>query len=220
MGGRYVAIALLAACASAHASFHTFQVNEIYSSPDGLVQFVELRESVGSPFENFLGGHRLRSVQGGIVRDYFFPNDLPAGSTANRYVLIATPGFAGVAGVTPDYVVPAPFLFPGGGTLNYADVDIVTYVALPADGRSSLDRNDNVAPATPTNFAGQVGNLAPPPPPPAPATEVPALDGWTHAALVLMLLGLGGTLARLRTATSRRGGRRLRDAHVAPRVRR
>jgi hypothetical protein len=43
-------------------------------------------------------------------------------STVGKHVLIATPGFASLGLVTLDYVVPAPFLFPGGGTLNYAGI--------------------------------------------------------------------------------------------------
>lgn len=178
------------AAAPARASFHTFQIAELYSSPDGSVQFVELHEAFGADFEQFLSGHSLTSTQGATTRTYTFPNDLPSSSTANKRVLIATPGFAALAGVTPDYTVPAPFLVPGGGTLDYAGVDQVTYPALPTDGRSSVDRNGIVAPATPTNFAGQMGSLQPPTPP-APPAGIPVLQPLGAAALIVVLAALG-----------------------------
>ena len=199
---RWVALlgaALLAP--QAGASFHTFQIDELYSSPDGSVQFVELHESQGFGGQNFLSGHALTSSQGGTTRVYTFPNDLHNGNTANHFVLIATPGFAALSGVTPDYTVPAPFLFPGGGTLDYAGVDQVTYPTLPADGRSSIDRTGVPAVATPTNFAGQVGTLVPAPPA-APAPGVPALSAWVVA---LLAAGLALTASRRCAGETRSG---------------
>jgi len=193
--------ALLLVSGSASASFHTFQIDELYSSPDGSVQFVELHESFNAPGEQFLAGHTLVSTQGGQTRTFTFPANLPSSATQNRFVLIATPAFAAAAGVTPDYVVPAPFLFPGGGTVDYAGVDQVTYPALPGDGRSSLDRSGVAAAATPTNFAGQVGSLLPPPPPPPPpvAAGVPALQPLAAAALIGLVAALGTWWVRRRT---------------------
>lgn len=195
----------LAACVAvafltfgAEASFHTFQINEVYSSPDGSIQFVELREAFGLSGQQFLSGHTLTSTQGSITRVFTFPNNLPTSSTQNRFVLIATPGFAAAAGVTPDYTVPAPFLFPGGGTVDYAGVDQVTYPALPADGRSSVGRSGVAAPATPTNFAGQTGTLAPPPPPAAIAPGVPAWSPLTGALTILSLAACAGLSLRRR----------------------
>jgi len=173
---------------SANAAFHLFRINELYSSPDGTIQFIEIRESTGSDFESFWQGQRLRSTQGTTVRDFIFPSNLPSTQTASRSVLIATPAFAAAAGVTPDFVVPAPFLFPGGGTINYASVDIVTYGPLPTDGVTSIDRNDVRALNSPTNFAGQTGSLAPAPPPPVVAVaSVPALDPLGVALLVVLV---------------------------------
>ena len=194
--------------APAWASFHTFQIAELYSSPDGAIQFVELHEAFGADFQQFLSGHTLTSTQGATTRAYTFPNDLPSSSTANKRVLIATPGFAAAAGVTPDYTLPAPFLFSGGGTLNYAGVDQLTYAPLPADGRSSVDRNGLVAVATPTNFAGQVGSLAPPPPP-QPAAGVPATTPLAAAFLIVLLATLGAAALR-RVPLTRAGDDRRR----------
>jgi len=155
-----VALALAAAigAAAAHASFHTFQISELYSSADGNVQFIELHEYLGFDGEQFLAGHALTSKQGATTRAYTFPANLPNGFTANKRVLIATAGFAALGIVTPDYVVPAPFLFPGGGTIDYASVDIITYPALPTDGVSSLNRSGMVGVNSPT--AGWGGSRA------------------------------------------------------------
>jgi len=189
----------------ADAAFHLFRIQELYSSADGTVQFVELKESSGSDFENFWQGHALTSTQGATIRTFTFPADLPGTQTASRSVLVATPGFAALAGVAPDYTVPAPFLFPGGGTINYAGVDTVTYPALPTDGVTSVDRNGVRASNTPTNFAGQSGALAPPAPPPptgGPASDVPAL-GTTGIALTVAFLALLALFMARRSARSR-----------------
>jgi hypothetical protein len=198
----------------AGASFHTFQIDELYSSPDGSVQFVELHESQGFGGQDQLSGHALTSTQGATTRVYTFASNLPNGNTANRFVLIATPGFAALSGVTPDYTVPAPFLFPGGGTLDYAGVDQVTYPALPADGRNSVDRTGSVAAATPTNFAGQVGILVPAAPA-APVPGVPALSAWVVAMLAIALAVVASASLRRRDAL-RRAGSGLRRRPSSP----
>lgn len=194
-----VAIALGGWAGTAPASFHTFQINELYSSPDGLVQFVELHEAFGFDGEQFLTAHTLTSTQA-TTRTYTFPNDLPNGLTAGKYVLIATPGFAALGIVTPDYIVPAPFLFPGGGTLNYAGVDIVTYPALPADGLTSLNRLGATSMNSPTNFAGQTGSIGPPAPPPPVIAGVPTLGAPGLAILALLLFIVTVLIRRNRAA--------------------
>ena len=195
-------VAVIAAAvfgAGAGASFHTFQIAELYSSPDGNIQFVELHEFLGLNGEQFLTGHTITSKQGATTRAYTFPTNLPDGNTANKRVLIATAGFAALGIVTPDYIVPTPFLFPGGGTIDYASVDVISYPALPADGVSSLDRTGAVGINSPTNYAGQTGSIGPPAPPPAAPTGVPALSDSTLVALsVLLALGALAALGRRR----------------------
>src|SRR4029453_727343 len=112
-----VASAVAIAVGPVWSTFHTFQIHELYSSPAGSVKFVELHEPPGANGQHLLAGHALTSTQGATTRTYIFPTDLPNSSTAGKRVLIATPGFAGLGIVTPDYIIPAPFLFPGGGTL-------------------------------------------------------------------------------------------------------
>jgi hypothetical protein len=182
-----VASAVAIAVGPVWSTFHTFQIDELYSSPDGSVQFVELHEALGANGQHLLAGHALTSTQGATTRTYIFPTDLPNSSTAGKRVLIATPGFAGLGIVTPDYIIPAPFLFPGGGTLNYGGVDIITYPALPADGVSSLSRSGTVGTNSPTNYAGQTGSIAPPAPPTL-TTGIPTLDQAMLAVLSALLV--------------------------------
>jgi hypothetical protein len=158
------ALALAAALVAspAHASFHTFQIQEIFSNADGTVQYVVLHESLGMNGENFLSGHTLTVTQGMNTQTYVFTNDLGVVSdgygnmstpTANTHVLIATAGFAALHIVTPDYIIPNGFILPSG-TMNYAGVDQVTYGSLPTDGVTAIDRNSMLIPNVATNFAG------------------------------------------------------------------
>jgi hypothetical protein len=186
-------IMLIAVAASgifpASASFHTFQVNELYSNASGSVQFIELLEAFGANGQQFLGGHTLNVTQGSTVRTFTFPNDLPSDTTAGKHVLIATSAFAALGIVTPDYIVPAGFLFTNGATVDYAGVDSVTYGALPVDGVSSLNRNGTTGVNSPTNFAGQSGSIsAPPPPPPSEPSAVPTLGNGAIVALCILVL--------------------------------
>jgi len=179
------------------ASFHTWRIAELYSSADGTVQFIELHESFGADSQDHFAGQALTSTQGATSRTYSFPTNLPSSTTANKSLLIATSAFAALGVVTPDYIVPAPFLFPTGGTLNFAGVDSVTYPSLPTDGVHSVDRTGAIGINSPTNFAGATGSIAaPPPPPPVAASVVPVLG---LPALILMatsLLVTGSIIAR------------------------
>jgi hypothetical protein len=195
----FSALALASWPGAAQASFHTFQIDELYSSPDGLVQFIELHEAFGATDQEFLLGRTLTSTQGATTRVYTFPANLPDRLTAGKRVLIATPGFAALGIVTPDYIVPGPFLFPGGGTLNFAGVDSVTYQALPADGVSSLDRSGTIGVNSPTNYLGQTGSIGPTPPPPAAIpTGIPALSSTPLVALAVLLAGVAAAVLRRR----------------------
>jgi hypothetical protein len=165
----------------ARATFHLYQIQEIFSNGDGSVQYVVLHECCGVNGQNFLSNHTLTATQGMSMQNYVFPNDLGVVSdgygnmstpTANTHVLIATAGFAALHLVTPDYIVPNGFI-PLSGTINYAGVDQVSYGQLPTDGVSAVDRNGMVIPNVATNFAGQSGSVTVSAPPPgiAPAVE-------------------------------------------------
>ena len=163
----FFAVAMFAATLSfapvASALFHLFQIEQIFSNADGTVQFIVLREAVGANGENLLADHELKATQGGVTNTYTFPTDLPSTATARRRVLIATEGFAALGIVTPDFVIPNGFLPTGEGTLNYANVDVVSYGALPTDGVTAITRNGTPIPNVATNFAGQFASVAPPP---------------------------------------------------------
>jgi hypothetical protein len=166
---RLLAAALAALVAPlAGASFHTFEIDSLYSNADGTVQYVVLHETAGFGGQQFLQGHQLTAQHGSTVKSFPFPSNLPSGSTGGRYALIASQGFAALGVMTPDYVMPNGFLPTDGGTVNYAGVDQVTYAALPTDGVNALKRNGNMAANEARNFAGQVGS--------APALPVTAVE--------------------------------------------
>jgi hypothetical protein len=142
--------------APAHASFHLYQIVEIYSSADGTVQYIELFEPANSlQGQNFLAGHTVTSTG---AASFSIPTNLPNTNTAGTHVLFATQGFANLGIVTPDYIIPAGFIAVAGGTVNYAGVDSVTFNALPAGGGAINRSGGSVTPA-PTNFSGQTGTL-------------------------------------------------------------
>jgi len=169
LGFLIVAAGLLAG-SELPASYHTFQIEQIYSNADGTVQFIVMHESLGANGESFWAGNPLTITHAGVPKSYTFDHDLPGGGdniygmtlspTANRRVLIATQGFAALGLVTPDFILPNGFLATSGGTLNYAGFDSVTYSALPTDGTHAINRTGGAIQNVATNFAGQSGSVA------------------------------------------------------------
>ena len=154
--------AMLCLAFSAQASFHTFQINEIYSNADGNIQFIELREVQGASGQNFLGGASLSTGSGATQKTFKFPNNLPSSATGGKFVLIATQGFAALGLVVPDYIVPDGFLPLVSGSVNYASVDSVTYSGLPNDGNTSITRTGVTQVNSPRNFAGATSTVTGP----------------------------------------------------------
>ncbi len=165
-----VTAGLLGLAQPAFAVFHLWEIKEVFSNADGSVQYAELTTT--SPNERSLTGHQIVATSDGNPVTFTFGSDL-SGSTANRSLLIATPGFAALPGaVPPDYVLPCgPFFDPTAAsiTINFVGVDSWTFAGavLPKDGTNSLvDQNPigvpnlMVLPSSPANFAGQVGALA------------------------------------------------------------
>src|SRR6476659_4887617 len=150
----------------ADAAFHLFRIDQVYSSADSTVQYVVLRESTGSNGENFWAGQRLETTSaGGAKQQFVFPSNLPSSSTASRRVRVATASFAALHLFTPDYTVPDGFIPRGGGKVEYAGgVDEVDFPALPTDGATAFNRNNQPVAATPTNFAGATATLTAAPP--------------------------------------------------------
>jgi serralysin len=160
-----VFLSAILCCARASAFFHIWRFTEFFSNADGSVQFIEMFST--SSGENFAEGAQIRSTSTGKV--FTFPNNL-TGSTANKRLLIATPGFAMLQGaVTPDFTLPsANFFNPASDTVSLASgftIDSRTFTALPTDGVTSRHFPANtLATNSPTNFAGGMGsvNLAAP----------------------------------------------------------
>jgi len=171
-------------------SFHLYKINELYSSSDGSIQFVEM--AVGNAGgQSFWSGVSLTSMRSGVTNSFTFPGNLASSNTANTTVLIATQAFADLGLATPEFIVPAGFLFTSGGTLNFGGVDSVTYAALPGDGVSSLTRAGVQASATPKNFAGVTGSL-PAPPLPGSIVGTGGDDMLTGTAAAELIDGLAG----------------------------
>src|SRR5690349_8625901 len=157
---RAAAFGLLLVAAQVHAAFHLWTMNELYSSADGTVQFLEMTALSGG--QQFLNGQSLVTSNGaGTTHTFIFPADLP-GDTAGKRMLIATQGYAALGGglPRPDYTVPNGFFFQGGGSVNFANVDVWNHGALPA-GNLSLNRNGSTAVNSPTNFPGTSGSVVP-----------------------------------------------------------
>ena len=140
----------------AEASFHKWDISEVYSNADGSVQFIELFVSATSN-ERFLLNMKITSAANSNT--FTFPSHSPPTST--NHLLIATPGFALLPGaVVPDFTLPVTNFFSAASdTINFANVDIVAISGAPTDGINSLNFPGGVAVNSPTNFAGAVGEL-------------------------------------------------------------
>ena len=153
---RFAAAALCLAIAPAQATFHLWRMTEIYSSPDGSVQFLELGDCCNG--ENLLAGHQLRATGPFGTHTFEFPTDLPTSNTAAKRFLVGTQSFADLHVVTPDYIVPDNFFSPSGGSVNFASVDTWNYGPLPTDTRS-LSRDGSMETNSPKNLAGAAGTV-------------------------------------------------------------
>jgi hypothetical protein len=129
------------------AAHHAWQVNEVFSNADGTIQFVELFS--GSEGHTRIGGFEVFSdddTSNLNHAQFTFPGDL-AGSTLNKYLLLATPDFQNAFGIPPDYLIPAGFLVTGAGTVQYESSFLSWAGTIPMDA----------AAATPRNFADATG---------------------------------------------------------------
>ena len=157
---RWFVVLALALCAPlAHAAFHLYRIEQLYTNADGTVQFVVLGETTGADGEHLWAGKTLRATDAAGPRTLTFPANLPSAGTGFTKVLVATAGFAALGIVAPDYTMPAGFLPIAGGTLNYAGVDQITFGPLPTDGVHALSRGGAAIPNVATNFAGKSGSV-------------------------------------------------------------
>ena len=99
------------------ASFHLWQLSELYSNADGTVQFIELTALAGG--QQFLTGHTITSTMGGTDAFVHFHRRISPDDSAGKTFLIGTAAIAALSGVTPDYVVPDGFLFTTNGMMNF-----------------------------------------------------------------------------------------------------
>ncbi len=163
---RIIASGAATACAlliaqSAQAGGHTWRISEVFSTPDGLIQFIELKESLNGPIEFSVGS--TMSVSTG----HTIAGMVVGGNTAGRHFLIATQSFDDLPGTpTPDRIIPAgqiPFFNRLGDTVRHGgSLDIWTFGAVPTDCVSSLHKGlppgfvVTTGPVSPTNYAGNV----------------------------------------------------------------
>jgi hypothetical protein len=149
--------------ASAFAAFHLWEVNEIFRSADGSLQYVELFDAFD--FENAIQGHSIIASGGGPDRTFTFPGNLGTTSTSNKTLLIATANFQAITGVAPDYTLPANFMAAGGGSVLFdGSFDSITYVAGTLTGVNALGPGAVLQTPTPRNFAGQTATIPVPEP--------------------------------------------------------
>lgn len=162
-----IAAATMVAAFAASASFHLFNIEQVYTNADGTVQFIVLTAPVDG--ENLWANHQLTATgPGGPAKVYTFPTNLPSSDTGGRRVLVATQGFAALNLVTPDYVIPNNFLQIPDGRIDFAGVSAVSYTNIPTDGTQAINSRGNPIQNVATNFAGHSASVSlPPPPPPA-----------------------------------------------------
>lgn len=153
---------------SAHGFAHLWQISEVYSNANGSVQFVEMFD--GNNGENLVQGSTLDSDSDGVMKSFSFPSNIGTSITANHHLLIATPGFAALSGVTPDYTFAPGFVLFNPIATNITISFSASGDALssnggtfPRDGILSLNATGGIASNTPTNFNGNVGHLIPEP---------------------------------------------------------
>jgi hypothetical protein len=166
-----VAMAAFASWSVAAAATFTWAIADVYSNADGSVQYIQLIETSGQDGLNALTGLTIVSGEvlptGTIFKTFTFDHDLPSASTANKSILIATPGYTALSVIVPpgtlprplaapDYIMPARFLPTDMGSLTFnAAGQGVFWLMLPIDGVAAQGTAGAFTPNVATNFAGQ-----------------------------------------------------------------
>lgn len=131
----------------------TWVVNEVFSTADETVQFIELTSDADgqdgvndAPIELFSMDALLASAA--------LVGDLPSSQTARHFLLLGTMNLPG--GVLPDYVFPDEFRIDVGRTdeiqFNGGLPFFIDQGTIPTDGVSSLNRQGGTLLASPTRF--------------------------------------------------------------------
>ncbi len=179
---------ILSSASPALAGSHLWVVNEVFSNADGTLQFIELHVPLDDPNETKLAGKWVRSTA--TANQFTFPSDLPPGSSAYAYILLATAGFAALPGApTPDHIIVDGFFDIDADTIEYhtygtGDLSF-TSGELPLNGISSLDRSGSTGQNSPTNFAGESGSVD------ASGRPIPVASGWGLLVMIALLLAGG-----------------------------
>jgi serralysin len=142
----------------AQAAYHLWSLREVYTDSSGSLQFIEFFCNTGG--QEFVNGRQISvsNVGGSVTHTFTLQGDLP-GDTLNRAFLFGTAGINAAGGPVPNYIMPANFLFAGGGTINFFGQNSGTYSALPTDGSLSRNWGDGNAVNSPQNFAGTSGRI-------------------------------------------------------------
>ena len=180
---------------TASAGVHTWDVAEVFSNADGTIQYVELMETGGGASETGVGNLTITSN----TQSHAIANGAVAGPTSFKSYLIATPGFAALAGApVPDEVLPAaavPFFAAAGDTVGIS-VDSWAFTGVPTNGTDALNRTGGTVTNSPTNYAGVTATVNAAPPPSVPLSSWPAV-----VVLLAAIVGSGTGAAALRAAS-------------------
>ncbi len=151
---------VLAAPSAARATFHFYDIQEVFSNSDGSVQFVELFTTFDG--QQFVNGQRIVASQDGSSNTFTFVGNGPT-PTGDRHLLIATATFEAACGIVPDYILPDNFLFDPDGTVNFVSANTVSYTTLPLDGKTSLSfPGETTGTNSPKNHAGDTCSIEAP----------------------------------------------------------
>ncbi len=161
LGSLTVLGCLVLAPRAAHANFHLWEINEVYSNADGSIQYIEL--TVSADGQQFLNGSTITANDGSPVT-FTFPGNSPAG-TAGKTLLIANDAYnAECTGAPRDFDLPDNFFNPGASTITITfsggDSLTISTTPVPTDGTHALDGSGAVVLSSPKNFAGAFECLA------------------------------------------------------------
>jgi hypothetical protein len=168
-----VGLAAWLAARPAAASVHLWRIRELYSSADGAIQYLELfseaegeRSTNGEMFTITSTG----GPNGPTSHTFVFTRDL-TGTTLDRSLLIATPGYAALTcAPAADFTFPDNRIFDPQATsitvnLPFTDInDTVVFAGVPTNGTNSANRATvggaiTAAASSPSNQANMSGTL-------------------------------------------------------------
>ena len=152
---------LVLAGVSARGGSHLWVINEVFSDADGTIQFVEMYNCC-EPMEIYLVPDKYVHSHT-TLKQFFFDANL-AEDTTDRYILLATAGFAALPGApTPDHIMEDNFFDLTADTVEWwmYPLSVLVFGAgqLPTDGLLSLNRDGSTGVNSPTNFQSESGSV-------------------------------------------------------------